>query len=52
MGSTGAHIVTKNIEHVKFFEDDNGTNDYRGLELFDGILICQYNKERKKYMMN
>lgn len=49
-GSAGAHIVTKNIEHVLPFDDNNcGMTDFNGLGLFDGILFCHYNEERKPY---
>ena len=39
-GSCGAHIVTKNIEHLLSL-DDNYCNldDFDGLGLFDGIII-------------
>lgn len=48
-GSCGAHIVTKNIEHAKYFDtvcDD--FNDFIGLGLFDGVIIPHFNEERKK----
>ena len=47
-GSCGAHIITKNIEHVENF-DDNYVNlkDYRGLGLLDGIIIPHYDKSRQ-----
>lgn len=48
-GSCGAHIVTKNIEHAKYFDtvcDD--FNDFTGLGLFDGAIIPHFNEERKK----
>lgn len=45
-GSCGTHIVTKNIEHVLNF-DENTVNmkDFKGLGLFDGIIIPHYNQE-------
>ena len=45
-GSCGAHIVTKNIEHLLEL-DDNYLNikDYDALGLFDGIIIPHYNEE-------
>ena len=47
-GSAGAHIVTKNIEHVLKYDDNNaGLSDYNGLGLFDGVLICHYDYHRK-----
>lgn len=47
-GSAGAHIVTADISHVaKYDKDTFGLTDFSGLGLFDGILICHYNEERK-----
>lgn len=47
-GSAGAHIATQNIEHIAAFDSiPNGMNDFNGLGLFDGILICHYTEERK-----
>lgn len=49
-GSCGAHIVTKNIEHAKYFDtvcDD--FDDFTGLGLFDGIIIPHFNEERKEF---
>lgn len=47
-GSAGAHIASKNIEHVKHFETPlEGMTDFNGLGLFDGILICHYTDTRK-----
>lgn len=49
-GSAGAHIVTKNIEHILPF-DENIPNitDFNALGLFNGILFCHYTNDRKKY---
>lgn len=46
--STGTHIATANINHVKYF-DNNEINltDFDGLHLFNGIIICHYNKNRE-----
>lgn len=47
-GSAGAHIATQNIEHIAAFDSiPDGMNDFNGLGLFDGILICHYTEERK-----
>ncbi len=47
-GSAGAHIASKNIEHVSFFDSlPDGFNDFNGLGLFDGVLICHYTPDRK-----
>lgn len=49
-GSAGAHIASKNIEHVQPFDsNDVGICDFSGLGLFDGIFICHYCEERKPY---
>lgn len=49
-GSCGAQIVTKNIEHVAYF-DENYVNlkDFNGLGLFDGIIFCHYDETRKDF---
>lgn len=48
-GSAGAHIITQNIEHVAAFDSiPDGMNDFNGLGLLDGILICHYTMERKE----
>lgn len=46
-GSCGAHIVTKNINHLEDL-DNNYLNikDYEALGLFDGIIIPHYNEEK------
>ena len=45
-GSCGAHIVTKNIEHLLELDDNYvGITDYNALGLFDGIIIPHYNEE-------
>lgn len=49
-GSAGAHIITKNIEHVLPFDNNScGMTDFSGLGLFDGILFCHYSDEREIY---
>lgn len=52
-GSCGAHIISKNIEHVLPF-DENNTDmaSFDALGLFDGILYCHYCKEREPYYLN
>ena len=49
-GSAGAHIASKNVEHVLAF-DDNETKvaNFEGLGLFDGIIFCHFTEERKPY---
>lgn len=50
-GSAGTHIVTKNIEHVLPFDENNTDLDsLDGLGLFDGIIFCHYTDDRKKYV--
>lgn len=47
-GSAGAHIASKNIEHVSSFDSvPDDFNDFTGLGLFDGVLICHYTEDRK-----
>lgn len=47
-GSAGAHIASKNIEHISAFDSvPDGMDDFNGLGLFDGILICHYTSDRK-----
>ena len=47
-GSAGAHIVSKNIEHVANFDSvPDGYTNFNGLGLFDGILVCHYTADRK-----
>ena len=49
-GSAGAHIATADISHiVKYDEDTCGLIDFSGLGLFDGILICHYDEDRKQH---
>ena len=47
-GSAGAHIASKDIKHVEWYDENNvGITDYSGLGLFNGMLICHYTDERK-----
>jgi len=47
-GSAGAYIVTKNIKHVLDFEKNYAKiKNYNAMGLFDGILICHYDDNRK-----
>ena len=47
-GSAGAHIASKNIEHVSAFESvPEEMTDFNGLGLFNGIFICHYTDDRK-----
>ena len=49
-GSAGAHIATADISHIaKYDENTYGFSDFSGLGLYDGILICHYNEQRKQY---
>ena len=49
-GSAGAHIASKNIEHVQVFDsNDVGLTDFSGLGFFDGILFCHFCEERVPY---
>lgn len=47
-GSAGAHIASRSIAHVSKYDTDTyGIQDFSGLKLFDGILICHYSEDRK-----
>ncbi len=47
-GSAGAHIASKNIQHVEKYDVNTvSLTDYSGLGLFEGILICHYTDSRK-----
>ncbi len=49
-GSAGAHIATADISHVKKYDKDTfGLSDFSGLGLYDGILLCHYNEDRKQH---
>lgn len=42
-GCAGAHIATKNVEHVLPFDSNTaGITDFDALGLFNGILFCHY----------
>lgn len=50
-GSAGAHIASKDITHVLYFDsNDAGVTDFSGLSLFDGILICHFTPEREIHL--
>ena len=47
--SAGAHLITKNIEHILDFDsNDVGLCDYNALGILDGILICHYDNTREE----
>ena len=47
-GSAGAHIATANISRVaKYDVDTYGLTDFLGLGLYNGILICHYDEDRR-----
>lgn len=51
-GSAGAHIACANISHVKRYDTNTfNVKDMRGLELYTGILICHYNKDREAHFL-
>lgn len=52
--SAGAAIAGVSIEEIKDFDRNTvGMTDYKGLELFDGIVIPHYTKaELKRYISN
>ncbi len=47
-GSAGAHIMEKDMTHVKAYDSLPATmNDLSGLGLIDGYIICHYCPERE-----
>ena len=47
-GSAGAHIVTRNIEHLLPINGNpTGISDFQGLGVFEGILFCHFTQERR-----
>ena len=49
-GSAGAHIATADISHVaKYDKDTFGLNNFSGLGLYNGILICHYSNDKKQH---
>lgn len=49
-GSAGAHIVSKSITHiVKYDALPEGFDDFSGIGLFDGILICHFDESRRAH---
>lgn len=47
-GSAGAHIASKSVEHLSDFDSvPDGMTDFKGLGLFNGILVCHYTKDRR-----
>ncbi len=47
-GSAGAHIASADIEHITNYDDNNvEMTDFRGLGLFNGVLVCHYTYMRK-----
>ena len=50
-GSAGAHIATKDITHVKEFDSlPEDMIDFKGLGLFDGVLVCHYTEEKQQIL--
>ena len=46
--SAGSHLATENIEHVTAFDENTvKETNMKGLGLFNGILICHYDKSRE-----
>lgn len=49
-GSAGAHIASQDVSHVAAFDTPpDGMTDFRGLALFDGVLVCHYTDERRAH---
>lgn len=50
-GSAGAHIASANLSHVKKYDTNTfDITDFSGIGLFNGILICHYNDDRKAHL--
>ena len=48
-GSCGAHIASSNVKHVLYVDKNEvKLEDLEGLNLFDGIIIPHYDREREK----
>ena len=49
-GSAGAHIASADIRHIEKYDDNRfGITDYKGLGLYDGILICHFTEQRREH---
>lgn len=49
-GSAGAHIACPDFSHVsKYDENNTSLTDFKGLNLFDGYLICHFTEDRREY---
>ena len=47
-GSAGAHIATQSIAHIEAFDPiPDSMTDFKGLGLFNGIILCHYTEEHK-----
>jgi len=47
--SAGSHLITKNVKHVLNFDEvGKYSGDYKGLAIWDGVLICHYDENRKR----
>ena len=48
--SAGTHLVTRNVEHVLPFDENQiGLDNFDALGLFNGIIFCHYDQGREKY---
>jgi len=49
-GSAGAHIASASLTHViRYDTNTHGVTDMSGLGLYNGILLCHYNDDRKEH---
>lgn len=47
-GSAGAHIATQSVAHIEAFDPiPDSMTDFKGLGLFNGIILCHYTEEHK-----
>lgn len=51
--SAGTHLMTKNIEHILAFDENQvGLTDFNAMGIFDGIIFCHYDENREKFYKN
>lgn len=49
-GSAGAHIACPDFSHVSKYDKNNTSlTEFKGLNLFDGYLICHFTEDRREY---
>ena len=52
-GSAGAHIVTRNIEHLLPINGNpTGISDFQGLGVFEGMVFSHFTQDRRPLYEN